>query len=174
MVKKNLSRRGFLKAGGLTAVSALALTLSGITVSPYAWSITLTKLDHQTGISLSQLCRVLYPHKRLDDLYYDACVEQLDSQISADKSLLKLLTDGVQRLDAIYSSPFVELPADKQLAAVKQIEGSPFFNKVRGHVVVALYSNEKIWGKFGYEGPSFPYGGYLDRGFNDINWLPES
>ena len=174
MVKQNLSRRGFLKAGGLTAVSALALTLTGITVSPNAWSITLTQLDAHTGRTLSHFCRVLYPHNSLENLYYDACVEQLDSQVSTDKTLLQLLTVGVQGLDAIYDSPFSELPADKQLAAVKQIEGSAFFNKVRAHMVVALYNNENIWDGFGYQGPSFPYGGYLDRGFNDIDWLPES
>jgi len=28
-----------------------------------------------------------------------------------------------------------------------------------------------VWPIFGYEGASFEYGGYIDRGFNDINWL---
>lgn len=173
MVKQNLSRRGFLKAGGLTAVSALALTLSGITISPSAWSMSLSTLDAKTGRTLSQLCRVLYPHDKLDDLYYEACVEQLDSQISNDPHLLTLLTDGAQALDSVYNSPFIDLPADKQLTAVNHIEGSPFFNKVRSHVVIALYNNEKIWDMFAYQGPSFLHGGYLYRGFDDINWLPK-
>jgi hypothetical protein len=25
----------------------------------------------------------------------------------------------------------------------------------------------------GYEGPSFDKGGYLNRGFNDLDWLPD-
>jgi hypothetical protein len=25
----------------------------------------------------------------------------------------------------------------------------------------------------GYEGPSFDKGGYLERGFNDLDWLPD-
>jgi hypothetical protein len=42
---------------------------------------------------------------------------------------------------------------------------------VRGHTVVGLYNIPEVWKYFGYQGPSFPHGGYLDRGFNDINWI---
>jgi hypothetical protein len=29
------------------------------------------------------------------------------------------------------------------------------------------------WAHFGYEGSSFEKGGYINRGFQDLNWLPE-
>ncbi|MGE8386089.1 MAG: tat (twin-arginine translocation) pathway signal sequence, partial [Pseudomonas putida] len=32
--------------------------------------------------------------------------------------------------------------------------------------------NELAYQHFGYEGASFPKGGYLMRGFNDLKWLP--
>jgi len=38
---------------------------------------------------------------------------------------------------------------------------------------VALYTDRKVWSELGYEGPSFKFGGYLERGFNDIDWLSE-
>jgi hypothetical protein len=41
-------------------------------------------------------------------------------------------------------------------------------------VAVALYRNKQVWPKLGYEGPSFPFGGYLERGFDDIDWLPNA
>lgn len=173
MTKPDLSRRGFLKTTGLTAASAVALTLTGLTLSPSAWAMTLTSLDSDTGKSLSALCRTLYPHKHLADMYYDACVEGLDSKAKADPELKKLLTEGIRTLDSYSNKTFLLAPASEQLAAVEKIEGTPFFNQVRSHIVVALYNNDKIWKSFGYQGPSFPYGGYLDRGFNDINWLPE-
>ncbi|MGY8872311.1 MAG: twin-arginine translocation signal domain-containing protein [Pseudomonadales bacterium] len=172
MTKQNLSRRGFLKASGLTAASAVALTLAGLSISPSSWAMTLQKIDSHTGRSLSLLCRALYPHASLDDIYYDACVEALDEQTKVDDDLLDLLTTGVEALDSTFNSAFITLPLKNQMAAIKQIEGSAFFNKVRGHIVVALYNNEKIWSTFGYQGPSYPYGGYLERGFNNINWLP--
>ena len=38
--------------------------------------------------------------------------------------------------------------------------------------VVALYNNPLVWRHFGYEGPSAEFGGYIDRGFDDLTWLP--
>jgi hypothetical protein len=172
MKKQSLSRRSFLKKGTITAASAVALALSGISISPSAWAMTLTTIDNTTGKSLSAFCRTLYPHSQLTDVYYDACVESLDAKAKNDPALLKLLNDGVKTLNSHSQHNFLALSAEQQLVVVKQIEGSPFFDQVRSHIVVALYNNDKIWNLFGYEGPSFPYGGYLERGFNDIDWLP--
>jgi hypothetical protein len=52
-----------------------------------------------------------------------------------------------------------------------QIEGTPFFQAIRGGLVVSLYNQKEIWPIFGYEGESFSKGGYIKRGFNDIVWL---
>ena len=43
---------------------------------------------------------------------------------------------------------------------------------LRSDLVVSLYNQPEIWPKFGYEGSSAEHGGYLARGFDDINWLP--
>ena len=48
---------------------------------------------------------------------------------------------------------------------------SPLFAKVRGDLVVGLYNNKEVWPKFGYEGESASKGGYLNRGYNDIDWI---
>jgi len=173
MTKPNLSRRSFLKTTGLTAASAVALTMTGITLSASAWSMTLTTLDVATGKSLSALCRTLYPHQHLVDMHYDACVEGLDQKAKADPALAQLLIQGIHTLNSYSKGTFLQASASDKLIATQKIEGTPFFNQVRSHIVVALYNNEKIWRSFGYQGPSYPYGGYLDRGFNDINWLPE-
>ena len=39
--------------------------------------------------------------------------------------------------------------------------------------VVAVYSDQRTWELVGYAGPSFDKGGYLHRGFNDLDWLPD-
>ena len=31
----------------------------------------------------------------------------------------------------------------------------------------------EVWSLLGYEGPSFEHGGYLRRGFDDLDWLPD-
>lgn len=79
--------------------------------------------------------------------------------------------EGVRALNG--GRPFVELSADEQLAALKEIEGSEFFDLVRSTAVVEVYSDRRTWELVGYEGPSFEKGGYIDRGFNDLDWLPD-
>src|ERR1700732_2043427 len=38
---------------------------------------------------------------------------------------------------------------------------------------VRRLDQEALWPKFGYEGSSAEHGGYIKRGFNDIDWLPK-
>jgi len=49
----------------------------------------------------------------------------------------------------------------------------PSFQKIRGDLVVSLYNQKELWPKFGYEGSSAEHGGYIKRGFADIDWLPK-
>ena len=52
------------------------------------------------------------------------------------------------------------------------IARNPFFEKIRSTAVVSLYNNELAFAHFGYEGEAFSKGGYLERGFNALTWLP--
>jgi hypothetical protein len=55
---------------------------------------------------------------------------------------------------------------------LRGMEDSAFFQQVRGGLVTGLYNQKAVWPIFGYEGESpSSQGGYIDRGFNDINWL---
>ncbi|HEY7384332.1 MAG TPA: Twin-arginine translocation pathway signal, partial [Beijerinckiaceae bacterium] len=60
---------------------------------------------------------------------------------------------------------------DDRVAILKQIEKGKFFQTIRGGLITGLYNNPELWPKFGYEGPSAELGGYIERGFNDIDWL---
>jgi hypothetical protein len=68
---------------------------------------------------------------------------------------------------------FAELSSDEQLGALTKIAGSEFFELVRSTAVVEVYSDERTWQVCGYEGPSFDKGGYINRGFDDLDWLPD-
>jgi hypothetical protein len=49
----------------------------------------------------------------------------------------------------------------------------PFFEAIRSRVLGRLYTHPKVWEVIRYPGSSVEYGGYHDRGFDDIDWLPE-
>ncbi len=58
-----------------------------------------------------------------------------------------------------------------RVVILRSMEDSPFFQTVRGGLVTGLYNQKAVWPLFGYEGESYSKGGYIDRGFDDINWI---
>ena len=131
--------------------------------------------DSEALNTLAAMSRHLYPHDRLSDALYLTCVEDLEEQVRQNSDVQSQLIAGIEALNNGASpSGFRDISQQDQLQIVESLQGSDFFETVRGHVVVALYKDPRVWGKLGYEGPSFPFGGYLDRGFGDIDWLPET
>jgi hypothetical protein len=111
-----------------------------------------------------RVARVMFPHDMLPDVAYAKVVKALEPEAET-------VEQGVAALDD--PTPFVALDADAQLAALRAAEGSDYFELVRATAVVELYDNPLVWKAFGYEGPSAHLGGYIDRGFDDLDWLPD-
>ena len=47
-----------------------------------------------------------------------------------------------------------------------------FFETVKAATMGGLYGNPRVAAFFGWEGSSVEHGGYINRGFDDIGWLP--
>ena len=75
---------------------------------------------------------------------------------------------------AISKAKSSSVPNDNIERALKRIDGSDFFETVRGATLAGLYGNPRVAALFGWEGSSVEHGGYIDRGFNDIGWLPRN
>jgi hypothetical protein len=71
------------------------------------------------------------------------------------------------------SGGWLRLAEEDQISALRAIEGDPFFVAVRNGVRDRLYALPAVWKAIGYPGSSLEFGGYLNRGYADINWLPE-
>jgi hypothetical protein len=119
------------------------------------------------------LARTVYPHDALPDGPYARVAAKLGEAAREDPAHARIIADGVAALDALGTRPFVERAADERLADARAIEGSELFALVRATAVVEVYSDAATWKALGYEGPSFSQGGYLHRGFDDLDWLPE-
>lgn len=174
MTKTTMTRRKFLQSSALTATAALALVTSGAGLNGRAWALSTTTLSAHEAATVLAACRQFYPHDGLGDLYYAVCVESLDGKAGGDAGVAGILKDGVKALDGHFNMAFVDLSDGNQLEAIRAMDGTPFFGTVRGDIVVSLYNNPLVWRHFGYEGPSFDDGGYLERGFDDIGWLPQN
>lgn len=133
----------------------------------------MANLDDHTTKALVKMCRQLYPHDFLGDMYYAKVVEVIDEQAGADETHKALIVGGVKGLDEVFKIDFVDLSNGYQIQALEAIEGSEFFESVRTDTVKHLYNNPLVWRYFGYEGPSAHLGGYINRGFDDISWIPD-
>ena len=115
--------------------------------------------------------RAMFPHDGLPDEAYEKVVRKLEADGRADDDVAATIDEGVARLDD--PRPFGELDAAGRLEALRRAEDSPFFALLKATAVVELYDNPLVWRAFGYEGPSTHLGGYLHRGFDDLDWLPD-
>ena len=113
----------------------------------------------------------MYPHDRLPDEVYARVADRLVEAAEGDPATARTIEEGVAALND--DRPFAEQSADLQLEVLQGIEHTEFFELVRSTAVVEVYTDERTWELVGYEGPSFDKGGYIDRGFNDLDWLPD-
>lgn len=176
--RTSVSRRVFLKSSA-TAVPAAALATAGAGISAQAaWALEAKALPPHVMATLVKVARDIYPHDHIADQFYIVAVTPWDAKAAADPAVKAMLIEGVARLDgdakALHQTDYLGLAWETdRVALLKGIEHTPFFGKMRGDLVVSLYNQPAIWPKFGYEGSSAEHGGYLHRGFNDIDWLPQ-
>lgn len=171
------SRRVFLQGAAAAAPVVAVATSAGLGLED-AWAADATALSPSTLQTLVKVARDIYPHDVLVDSYYITAVKPWDGKAAKDPAVKAMLEDGVRRLDqdandrhkVAYAQ--VAWEADR-VALLQGIEQTAFFKALRSDLVVSLYNQEAVWPKFGYEGSSAEHGGYIKRGFNDIDWLPK-
>jgi hypothetical protein len=113
----------------------------------------------------------MFPHSTVPDEFYEHVIRKLDEQALQDQEFSGLLSKSVEALNHQAGSAWTDLSEEARLKALKGLEQTPFFQRLRSDFILYFYSNPAIWPRFGYEGPSNDQGGYLHRGFNDIDWI---
>jgi hypothetical protein len=171
---EGLSRRDVLKRGGAIGAAAMLVIGSNSIISvDRAWGMETTALKPETMATLVQLARDIYPHDQVPDRFYAAAVKEHDTKAGADEAHKTQIEDGIADLDARAGEGGYRRLGweDERVALLRDIEDTPFFQAVRGGLVVGLYNQPDVWPIFGFEGESYSQGGYLYRGFDDIDWI---
>ena len=167
---KGMTRRALL--GRAIATGTLAVSGVGFIAAPNAaWALEVQVISAQHMAVLMQMARDIYPHDKVGDEFYAIAVKGYDAE---DKKAL--VEAGVAELDAAAKAKghkdYISIGwEDDRVDVLKSIEDTAFFQTVRGGLVTGLYNQIAVWPIFGYEGESFSLGGYINRGFDDINWL---
>ncbi len=163
LLSGKFSRRGVLRLlsavglSGFLPSAGIAAELPGLKV-----------LDAGQARQLLAITRELFPHDFLDDDYYLGIVATLDARAEADESVARVLISQL----AILPGGFAAMPEAGREAYLGSIEETPFFKLVYNETLQGLYGNPEVARLFGYEGSSVEFGGYINRGFDDIDWLP--
>ena len=116
-------------------------------------------LSERAAQAIVRAARAMYPHDDLPDDVYRRVADKLAETAAADAAAAKTIEEGAAAVG--------------DGSDLSKIEGTPFFELVRSTAVAEVYSDQRTWEMLGYEGPSFDKGGYLERGFDDLDWLPD-
>lgn len=123
--------------------------------------------------TLTALIKAAFPHERVPDSAYRRAADTVRCAAEESAWMRVKLAHGLDSLEALADGRFTELSPEEALPLLLRIQHTTFFGFVRQTVVVSLYEDEEVWEVIGYEGPSFEKGGYLHRGFDDLDWLPD-
>jgi hypothetical protein len=167
MVNDKTTRRRFL-----VAVISGGLSLPLIRISS-AWAQATPEQSPQLASTLGRMARLLYPHASVPDNVYAEVVDGIMAAVADDPQMSANLDEAASQLDQARGTDFFQLDEASQLAVMTDLQQQPFFEAIRFQVLARLYSNPEVWKVINYPGPSVQLGGYVDRGFNDIDWLPE-
>lgn len=123
--------------------------------------------------TLVALIRAAFPHEGVPDAAYERAAAEVKKRAEQTPWMRIKLASGLDSLEGLVEGRFAELSPEEALPVLRRIQHTPFFGFVRQTTVVTLYEDEEVWEVLGYEGPSFDKGGYIDRGFDDLDWLPD-
>ena len=129
--------------------------------------------SERAHVLLVRVIRIAFPHDNLPDTAYERTADSLLNLAVRTNRMTLAVANGLDSLGSLPVGDFLGLPVEEALAHLRAIERTEFFAFVRGNTVLTLYNLPEGWEALGYEGASVEKGGYLTRGFDDLDWLPE-
>lgn len=166
------SRRMFLMTTAMAGVTTSAI-LAGARPS-YA-----AALNADEAAMVLRMTQDIYPHPDLLDVsVYQAVTDGVMAGADADEAnaagLKAGLADVEAQAQALFGTSYVDIEdADAREGLLRNFQNEGFFQGIRWATYFGIYNNPDVWPKFGYQGSSLEHGGYIDRGFSDITFVPQ-
>lgn len=136
-------------------------------------SLNETSFTDRARTVLIRVIRVAFPHAKVPDAPYERTADFILSEAKASNWFRVSMTQGLNSLDDLADGDFCHLDDERAYAVLKDIESTDFFGFIRRTTVLNFYDDPEVWAALGYQGSSFEHGGYLHRGFDDLDWLPD-
>lgn len=159
-----IARREFLVSSIIAAATALA---GGRIPMAAATPLAVAQADWQSVLES------MFPHPPVDRRFYVLASSALTAAAGKDPGTRQLLASGWQSLEAAAGGSWTGASPAGRTAALGTIVDTPLFVLLRQTMVFTFYASPDVWQTFGYEGDAWRFGGYLGRGVNTIDWLPD-
>lgn len=132
-----------------------------------------TLFTGQDRADLAALARALYPHGQFADGPYERTTDAILGRAGFEPALYRVLTVGLAELRTAETGELADSGTSALQSLLRDRESTVFFSTLRTLVAWYLYDDHEVWEFVGYPGASFDDGGYLTRGFDDLDWLPD-
>jgi len=159
------TRREFLQLNIHLAFLSLCGRVDADEISPL-WSDIHQKV-------LSDVLFQLFPHQKLHQEVYQQVAIRIGDKVQQSKELLPLMSRAMDKMANGSYEKWMTLSAQEKTASLKTLQRTPFFQFTLNEAINGIYHHPDTWRLLGFEGSSLEFGGYINRGFNDIDWLPE-
>lgn len=170
--KQSMTRRQLLSQSALFGASFLVGTGFVAGKAEVAnWALEVEHVTPETMATLIQMARDIYPHDQVSDAFYAVAVKGYDTADAAEgiEAGIAALNEAAR---GIGYTNYTDIGWERdRVDLLRSLEDTAFFQRIRGGLVTGLYNQKAVWPIFGYEGESYSHGGYIEHGFDDINWL---
>ncbi len=132
--------------------------------------------DKDVGLDVMAIratCQGLVPIPGLVNSVYDAIVAQWQRAASTDTTLGETLRQVAVSVRQRFGNEIPGADSAEFASFLATVEHTAFGAELLSALTLATVTRPEVWEIAGYEGESFTRGGYLLRGFNDLDWLPE-
>jgi hypothetical protein len=169
----NLSRRGFSRFLGVSAFSCATLAaLSPYSRQALANSVVSARPGKPETETLVQYAYFLVPVLDPGHERYRAVADKVSALASQVPPIAGLLAEGIEALNGSGAGQWLKLTPGQRSEIVQAQEGTPFFGFMRWNTSEIVMRDPQLWKVLGYQGSAIERGGYINGGFDDIDWLP--
>ncbi|MEM1130989.1 MAG: gluconate 2-dehydrogenase subunit 3 family protein [Pseudomonadota bacterium] len=157
-----VSRRMFLMTTAIAGVTTGSM-LAGVRPA------LASALNGDEAAIVLRMTQDIYPHPDLLDIeVYQAVADGIIAGADDDEANASALREGLAQVEeqaqALFGTSYVEVAdADAREGILRKFQNEGFFQGIRWATYFGIYNNPEVWPKFGYQGSSVEYGGYIDQ-----------
>lgn len=155
-------------------LGGVAMCMLLLQVPSAVWGQQAVTVPESAPPALTALIQTIFPHDWLSSEFYDRISQAYWEEVRRQPDMAASLQRGLAQLNGSGIAAFHSLPKVMRTALVQKYDQEPFMKAVLWRVSELIYRNPQVWQAIGYQGSSLEYGGYIERGFDDIDWLPMS